>query len=521
MRRLTIGACALPLVLTLLVGWGASAEPPASASSYDAFDAVTLNEEDPAGTEIPYTGSDELFVVTPAFDTSTFTLQAGEAGGATNRNGCVLGPGEAAYAGRTAWVRFDPDVDGLLLVRALTPGYDSVLVLYETADRPWGSVDLSHLTSVDCDASADGPGNEEVGACFTAGEVPCLQARARSTYYIQVGGRCASSTDPATCSDPSVPGGTTRIELRFVPDDSDGDGVPDTADACPGTPDGTAVNSTGCPDQDGDEVADAEDECPTIPGNPDLAGCPDGPTPPPGEVGVVILSDPGGDTFTTKDATVRLGLVWPQGATSFIASNNGRDYSAPQPLQATVPWTLEDSERAVTRQVSVKFRGQVFDPENQYTSTILLDPDAPQKREALAARTWNGRYAVRLRLSDGAGSGVRTVRLGGRSFTCQKTAGRDCRSYGLSRQFGSRVRTFKAIDYAGNGLTNATVRRVLCPQEGQLPVYRYPQYRNSVPYGCFRIGQRITRKAKVRHDFPSVNLRTVKVDPGVFRVRKG
>lgn len=45
--------------------------------------------------------------------------------------------------------------------------------------------------------------------------------------------------------------------------DSDGDGVADSADRCPGTPAGAPVDSSGCPsDSDGDGVADGQDECP-------------------------------------------------------------------------------------------------------------------------------------------------------------------------------------------------------------------------------------------------------------------
>ncbi len=44
--------------------------------------------------------------------------------------------------------------------------------------------------------------------------------------------------------------------------DSDGDGVPDDRDECPGTPEGIEVDSKGCPlDTDGDGVPDYKDEC--------------------------------------------------------------------------------------------------------------------------------------------------------------------------------------------------------------------------------------------------------------------
>jgi outer membrane protein OmpA-like peptidoglycan-associated protein len=59
--------------------------------------------------------------------------------------------------------------------------------------------------------------------------------------------------------------------------DADGDGVPDSLDACPNTPAGATVDSTGCqPDSDKDGVIDAVDACPDTPrGTPvDAKGCP-------------------------------------------------------------------------------------------------------------------------------------------------------------------------------------------------------------------------------------------------------
>ncbi|MDH4126511.1 MAG: OmpA family protein [Gammaproteobacteria bacterium] len=58
--------------------------------------------------------------------------------------------------------------------------------------------------------------------------------------------------------------------------DSDGDGVADETDECPGTPAGIGVNRAGCPlDGDGDGVADYMDECPgTVRGAAvDARGC--------------------------------------------------------------------------------------------------------------------------------------------------------------------------------------------------------------------------------------------------------
>ena len=59
--------------------------------------------------------------------------------------------------------------------------------------------------------------------------------------------------------------------------DSDGDGVLDSGDRCPGTPPGVKVTSDGCPvDSDEDGVADYLDKCPGTPANVlvDRNGCP-------------------------------------------------------------------------------------------------------------------------------------------------------------------------------------------------------------------------------------------------------
>jgi len=62
------------------------------------------------------------------------------------------------------------------------------------------------------------------------------------------------------------------------PVDSDGDGVADEMDKCPGTPAGTAVDTSGCPlpqDDDGDGVNNDIDKCPGTPAGTkvDANGC--------------------------------------------------------------------------------------------------------------------------------------------------------------------------------------------------------------------------------------------------------
>ena len=63
------------------------------------------------------------------------------------------------------------------------------------------------------------------------------------------------------------------ISYRFGGKDTDGDGVKDKKDACPGVPGLKAFN--GCPDTDGDGIQDAEDNCPELAGTAAYAGCPD------------------------------------------------------------------------------------------------------------------------------------------------------------------------------------------------------------------------------------------------------
>ena len=61
-----------------------------------------------------------------------------------------------------------------------------------------------------------------------------------------------------------------------VEPDSDGDGVIDRLDHCPGTPSGVEVDEVGCPlDTDGDGVLDHEDACPGTPkgAKVDSSGC--------------------------------------------------------------------------------------------------------------------------------------------------------------------------------------------------------------------------------------------------------
>ncbi len=63
------------------------------------------------------------------------------------------------------------------------------------------------------------------------------------------------------------------IVMKFGGKDSDGDGIYDKYDSCPGVAGLKEFN--GCPDSDGDGVIDGEDACPSVAGLATLNGCPD------------------------------------------------------------------------------------------------------------------------------------------------------------------------------------------------------------------------------------------------------
>ncbi len=92
----------------------------------------------------------------------------------------------------------------------------------------------------------------------------------------------AVKTDGAGAVDPFGQLGVTLFlgdVSSYAPSDSDGDGVPDMSDRCPGSPMGVPVDENGCAlpsDADGDGVGDAQDACPDTPAGVAVngRGCP-------------------------------------------------------------------------------------------------------------------------------------------------------------------------------------------------------------------------------------------------------
>lgn len=69
---------------------------------------------------------------------------------------------------------------------------------------------------------------------------------------------------------------TSPAPAEPAPRDTDGDGVIDADDQCPGTPAGVAVDAVGCPlDSDNDGVPDYQDQCPGTPAGAEVnaLGC--------------------------------------------------------------------------------------------------------------------------------------------------------------------------------------------------------------------------------------------------------
>jgi len=73
----------------------------------------------------------------------------------------------------------------------------------------------------------------------------------------------------------ALKGRVSALEAADWLKDSDGDGVADKLDKCPGTEAGIKVDGSGCPlDVDGDGIPDSKDACPTVKGTAEYNGCP-------------------------------------------------------------------------------------------------------------------------------------------------------------------------------------------------------------------------------------------------------
>ena len=153
-----------------------------------------------------------------------------------------------------------------------------------------GGADLSSMSgSTAVILVSDGKQNVGMDAAKAAQEVKNRYGGKACFYTVLVGddpagkelmdeiariGKCGFATTAEAVNSSDGMAGFVKSVFLAEPGDSDGDGVPDNLDKCPGTPRGTAVDRTGCPkapapvtkpDSDGDGVPDDRDKCPNTP----------------------------------------------------------------------------------------------------------------------------------------------------------------------------------------------------------------------------------------------------------------
>ena len=121
-----------------------------------------------------------------------------------------------------------------------------------------------------------------IGGCGFAANADDLASGQQMADYVKkifIGDMMDSDGDgvgDAMDKCPGTPAGV-KVDTTGCPLDSDKDGVADYLDKCPGTPAGVKVDSTGCPlDSDGDGVPNSLDKCPGTPAGVkvDASGCP-------------------------------------------------------------------------------------------------------------------------------------------------------------------------------------------------------------------------------------------------------
>ena len=240
------------------------------ATPFDGIDQATVNDLDAAGNEIPFSTASTV-IRSASYNSSLFTTSTDEIdvvndGINTNRTGCGLPNGNFDFGGKTAWTRFLSAASGHLTVD-VSSGYDSMSHAYGGPASPFSlhAIGTPNLTAdYDCTNAIGGPGTEHL---LFSRAIP-----AGLPIFIQTLGVCAVNTTVKcpTPDDVGTPAGATTVTFTFVPDNRDGDAVPDPLDVCADTP---GNGPDGCPDSDNDGISDRIDACITIPGvAPD--GCP-------------------------------------------------------------------------------------------------------------------------------------------------------------------------------------------------------------------------------------------------------
>lgn len=242
-------------IAALAVTFVTVAAPAAHAADADMQNAVTLNQLDGFGNEIPITAGG---VYSVSYDTTNYTLQAGEA----PRTGCE------GFGNRTAWVRFVPGVRGRLMVTA-SAAYDVMLFSYFTTTQLGETAfDEVNLKTDNCNNATTGPNETNMPVPWDSAQNSGSRVQPGQMVLLQSASWCGS---PPGCTGGA--GGPTTLTVNFIPDDADGDGTPDTIDDCPNASGDSGYE--GCPDSDSDGIRDIDDACPATAGSPSVSGCPD------------------------------------------------------------------------------------------------------------------------------------------------------------------------------------------------------------------------------------------------------
>ena len=228
-RGLTIATC-----LAAAIGMLALQATPAFANGADSyFDATRINQ--PGQTlQKSYVDEGETVSAYGGYDFPEPGIPGGEP------TGCA-GDGGTVNYNYTVWYEFHPHLSGELhvTVTSHTTGFRPVVSMlpYDPATNAWSGV------GSECEyAAIDGVARPKT-----------VKVSAGSHYKIQIGGETTASDQD----------GNYRLDFTYDPD-SDGDGVLDSADACPN--ESGPAGLKGCSaDSDGDGVRDAQDQCRTQP----------------------------------------------------------------------------------------------------------------------------------------------------------------------------------------------------------------------------------------------------------------
>jgi hypothetical protein len=248
--------------MTLGLAASAGAEVP---DSPDVFNQQTFNTIS-GGSEVGFAASQ---TVSRTYDTTAYTYAPGQETQERARSGCG-GGSSFAFGDRTAWMRFVPAVKGKLVVTA-SSGYNVILFAYRSPLPRGSGPDFSESALITLNCNDASTGGNEINMPVPSSVVVPGEAILLETASFCGIGAASCPTTPST----GRPGGPTTLTVTFTADDADGDGVPDTLDACPSA---SGPAPGGCPpsttDGDGDGIHVPADQCPSTPGiAPD--GCPD------------------------------------------------------------------------------------------------------------------------------------------------------------------------------------------------------------------------------------------------------